>query len=183
MFRLKKSDRILDLGCGDGLNIQLLHSRGITNIIGVDISSYMLKEARIRNPHVTLELASSNNLPFKDNYFDIVFVDSVFHQLLHLFGSLAEIRRVLVRSGKLCFIEPHKSGFRKIFDIMTLSPIAFVIPALLRRRESYLAERDIMESWLKEKEEVFLSSLEQKGFHKDFCRYHLLSVIGQYRKL
>ena len=81
MFQFKPSDRILDLGCGDGLDIQLLRDYGCTNMVGVDISTKLLHAARKRNPGIRFFRASAVTLPFPDATFDIVLIDSMLYHI------------------------------------------------------------------------------------------------------
>ncbi len=180
-FGIKKTNRILDLGCGDGLDIKILRSMDITNIVGVDISKELLSSAKKANPGIKFYLASAERLPFKNQEFDVVLADSVFHHLYNHPRALEEIRRILVRRGKLLFVDPHGSILRKTFDLLTLSPISYFIPFLKSRRVAYLAEKDLIEKWL-ENEKNFLVLLEMAGFKKEFVKYHLLSVVGKYYK-
>ena len=181
LFRIKKTDNVLDLGCGDGLNIKILVQRGVKRVAGVDISGQLLQEAKKANPKVKFYLASSESLPFKDNSFDIVLVDSVFHHLMKFRKSLKEIRRVLVSGGRLCFIEPHKSLFREFYDFVSELPIAKYTPFLKERSISYLGERKFMKHWLKN-EEIFYRILEELEFRKVQKKIDILSIIGIYEK-
>ena len=181
-FNIQKNDHVLDLGCGDGLNIALLKKMGIQNIIGVDISSYLLKLAQKNNLGVKFYLADAKKLPFKDQTFDIVLADSVFHHLLNYPKSITEIKRVLKMGGYVCFVDPHKSFLRSLMDFITQLPISQMLPFFKGRQPAYLAEKDLMEYWLNN-EQLFLNLLKKHGFKKDFCRVDLLSVIGQYQKV
>src|SRR5258707_10821584 len=51
-LRLRPGHRVLELGCGDGRNISLLHEKvgGEGSVVGVDISKEMLKLASARQP-------------------------------------------------------------------------------------------------------------------------------------
>lgn len=180
MFQFKPSDRILDLGCGDGLDIQLLQDYGCTNIVGVDISTKLLKAARKRNPDIRLIRASAVTLPFPDAAFDIVFVDSMFYHIEEDVRAFREIRRVLVRGGRLCFIEAHQSIFRKIYDGVTFSPIGLIIPYFKNRRHACTMEKPGIEHW-KKYENRCMQTLDRE-FRRESLRPHVLSIIGQYRK-
>ena len=181
LFRIKKTDRVLDLGCGDGLNIRILVQSGIKRVIGVDISKELLKVAKKINPKTKFYLASSEALPFKGGTFDIVFVDSVFHHLMKFEASLKEIRRVLAFRGKLCFIEPHKSFLREFYDFISELPIAKYISFLRARSISYLGEKKFMKHWLKN-EEKFYRVLKELGFREIQKKVDILSIIGIYEK-
>lgn len=182
VFDITPDDFILDLGCGDGLNIKILKQMGINNIVGIDISRYLLKLAKKNNPDVKFFLGSADKLPFKNGKFDIVLADSVFHHLIDYPKSIDEIRRVLKKGGRLGFIDPHSGIIRKLLDILTVSSLADFLPFFKGRKPAYLAEKELMDNWLKN-EQVFLSLLKRMGFKKQFCKVDLLSIVGQYRKV
>lgn len=181
MFNIKKSDMVLDLGCGDGLNISLLHKMGIKKVVGVDISEKLLKMARANNPKAKLYLGSVQKIPFKANTFDIVLVDSVFHHLMKYGEAAKEIKRVLKKGGRLCFMEPHRSLVRNFIDFVSVLPLSNYYPFIGKRAKAYKEEIDLMSHWL-ETEEEFLSILEEEGFKKEFCKVVFLSIVACYKK-
>lgn len=176
-FKIKKSSRILDLGCGEGINILALKKMGVNNIVGLDISQLLLKEAKTKNPDMKFVLASAEDLPFKNNQFDIVLVSGVFHHLLNYDKALKEIWRVLDTNGYLCFIEPHASLGRTMLDYFTVNAAS----VSKSRRKYYSQEHDLMQNWLNY-EYKFMQLLNTLGFTKIFLQYDLLSSIGKYQK-
>lgn len=181
-FEIRKTDKILELGCGDGLNIKILRSLGINYIIGIDISKFLLKLAKKNNPNVKFILASAENLPFKDNQFDIILADSVLYHLIDSAQSFSEIKRILKKGGKICFIEAHQSVLRRILDIITLSPLAKFLPFFKGRKSAFLAERDLIDYWLKNENRLPIL-LNERGFKKIFLKRDFLSIIGEYGKI
>lgn len=181
-FTLNKSCKILDLGCGDGLNISILRTMGMTNLVGIDPSKYLVEEARTKNPKTKFYIGSAESLPFKNDAFDVIFVDSVFHHILDFNRAIKEIKRVLKSNGTLCFIEPHRSILRSIFDFITISPIGKFLPHIKHRRVTYMEEKPLMEHWLKT-EYDFYNFLEKNNFKKIFHQYELLSVLGKYKNV
>ncbi|KKU88887.1 MAG: Methyltransferase [Candidatus Gottesmanbacteria bacterium GW2011_GWA2_47_9] len=181
-FSFGRKDKILDLGCGDGLNLKILWNMGIHHITGVDISKELLKEAKLQVPKAIFFAASAENLPFQPNHFDAVLVDSVFHHLLRYDKALREIRRVLKPGGVLCFLEPHRSLLRSIIDFICLLPIANYIPVLRERSISYKGEIDLMRHWLATEEE-FYSWLDRLNMKEVFCRTSLMSKVGKFKKV
>lgn len=179
MFRLKKLDRILDLGCGDGLDIHILRESGYGHITGVDISETLLSAAKIRNPGVRFVHAPADDLPFSDASFDVILADSMLYHILNSKKSLNEIYRVLSSQGSLCFIEIHNSVIRTLFNRITFSPLAPVIPYLKRRQRAFQVERRLIHKW---NETTLLRRLRERGFRKLFLRVHVLSLIGKYGK-
>ncbi|MGH2459553.1 MAG: methyltransferase domain-containing protein [Chloroflexota bacterium] len=72
--------RILDAGCGPGWDSRWFHERGF-QVIGVDLSTGMLTEARHRAPDVDFHQADLRRLDFPDAYFDGIWCCA---SLLHL---------------------------------------------------------------------------------------------------
>ncbi len=98
---IKKGDKILDLGCGNGRLFEIVNG---AEYIGVDISEKMIEIAKTRYPQAQFLVTSPLLLPFPDNTFDKVFCLSVLHhipseQLRRRF--LGEIKRVLKPEGLL----------------------------------------------------------------------------------
>lgn len=181
IFNIKKKFKVLDLGCGDGLNTHVLSQMGVRDVTGVDISDKLLKLAKKLNPKNKFLLSSAEKLPFKDNMFDIVLVDSVFHHFMSYDKAISEIRRVLKQKGRLCFIEPHKNILRTIYDKICEMSFSKFIPFLKERRWSYLGEIKFMKHWLKT-EDDFYKKLNSQGFKEVLKLKDILSIIGIYEK-
>lgn len=181
MFNLKKTDTVLDLGCGDGLNVSLLYEMGIKKVIGVDISDKLLKMAKVNNPKAKFYLGSAQKIPAKDSTFNIVLVDSVFHHLMEYGEAVREIKRVLKKEGMLCFMEPHKSFIRTSMDFVSTLPFSNYYPFIGKRAKAYKEEIDLMTHWLLT-EDDFLSTLEEQGFKKKFYKVVFLSIVACYKK-
>lgn len=180
-FKIKKKEKVLDLGCGDGLNVNILYKLGVKNIFGVDISPNLIKSAGKLTPKAKFYLASAEKLPFKDETFDVVLVDSVFHHFMKYDKAINEIKRVLKKKGRLCFIEPHRSLIRSIYDSVCELSISKYVPFLQKRRESYLGEIKFMKHWLST-EKMFFSQLIKIGFKKKLHTSDILSVVAIYEK-
>lgn len=181
-FDITSKSSVLDLGCGDGLNVSILLKMGIKRVVGVDRSKYLIEKARKNNQGIKFYVGKAESLPFRAKQFDVVLVDSVLHHLMKYNKSVKEIRRVLVDGGVFCFIEPHSSLPRKILDFVCLSPAGKLIPSFKNRRISCMEEKPLYSHWLKT-EETFYKILERGGFSKIFCKKDFLSIIGKYQKI
>jgi ubiquinone/menaquinone biosynthesis C-methylase UbiE len=92
--------RILDLGCGTGLD---LASWGVTasdEVTGLDIDENLLAVARVRFPKRTYLHGAGERLPFGDKSFDRV-ISAVALPYMNIQKALTEIHRILVPSGGL----------------------------------------------------------------------------------
>lgn len=106
--------RILDNGCGIG---PLFKSLPGADIVGLDISSVMLDAASQQTER--LVLGNSQNLPFTNSSFDLIFCRSLLHHLPNPAEAVAEMHRVLRTEGELVLVDPNSSILtwlpRKIF--------------------------------------------------------------------
>lgn len=98
-FGLKRSDSVLDVGCGTGLASAPLAVNGFT-VTGVDVSEPMLEIARRRLPNATFVNARAEKLPFKDNEFGVAMSAQVFHHLDRT-AALKEMQRVVKPGGMI----------------------------------------------------------------------------------
>lgn len=99
--------KILDMGCGTGVNTQYIAGYDL-NVIGVDASEGMLKVAHKNFPNLTFVKSDILNTPFEDNSFDgIVLAYVINHFSMDGLEMLRhEIDRVLKDNGIL-FISAH----------------------------------------------------------------------------
>ncbi|MEW5993415.1 MAG: bifunctional demethylmenaquinone methyltransferase/2-methoxy-6-polyprenyl-1,4-benzoquinol methylase UbiE [Candidatus Zixiibacteriota bacterium] len=104
---------VLDLstGTGDVLISLLTKSRRVSSAVGVDMSPVMLRLAadkvaqRGLARRVTLLRADVRSLPFEDNSFDVVTIAFGIRNMPDVPAALQEMRRVLVRGGKVLILE------------------------------------------------------------------------------
>lgn len=94
------SVKILELGCGVGQNCNYLKEKGF-DVVGVDLSEEILKEARKRFPGVGFWKSDARKLCVDSNSFDAVFAIGLFHHLNaeEQKQTVSEIKRVLKKNG------------------------------------------------------------------------------------
>ena len=105
----------LDVGCGEGFCLIEAESRG-WNAYGLDITDHRVKEAKKNSiKFIITDLLSSN---LTDNFFDVVYLDSVLEHVINPYDYLFEIKRILKSGGILYIGVPNEdcliNGFRKI---------------------------------------------------------------------
>ena len=106
-FKIKdfknKNLKILDLACGPGLiskNLSSIFPK--SEIIGIDISKYSIKLAKkncrgIKN--VKFIIGSAQNIPFPNDYFDIIICKDSLHHFQNALKSIKEMYRVVKKNG------------------------------------------------------------------------------------
>ena len=106
--RVKKGQRVLDLGCGTGtLTLMIKQAYPDAEVTGLDGDPKALEIARKKiaksGPPIRLDEGMAFSLPYPDNWFDHVFSGLLFHHLVRQdkVRTLKEVVRVLVPGGEL----------------------------------------------------------------------------------
>lgn len=111
------AQKIADIGTGPGFLPTMLAKLSGKKIYAVDISPNMLKKAsEIANKYgveINTVIADCKNLPFDDNFFDLVSSTNLIHMLDDIMPFLTELKRVVKPGGK-AFI----TGFRRDVGIV-----------------------------------------------------------------
>jgi ubiquinone/menaquinone biosynthesis C-methylase UbiE len=109
---LRSSDRVLDLGCGEGAFTDLAAQAG-GRAVGADVAEAALDRARARHPGLEFTLlAIDGPLPFEDSEFDLVWASEVIEHVADTARWLSEVRRVLVPGGRLLVTTPSHGRVR-----------------------------------------------------------------------
>ncbi|MHA1382573.1 MAG: class I SAM-dependent methyltransferase, partial [Candidatus Helarchaeota archaeon] len=135
--------RVLDVGTGRGVATRFLVSKIREapekggEVYSIDLSDELQKlvseimEGEGLGKFVKFQIASVENLPFSDSYFDFILTMNSFHHFLNPIEALGEMKRVLKRNGIICIVDwskkarfvPHKKedlynieDFKKLID-------------------------------------------------------------------
>ena len=123
-FKPKKTDLILDVGCGSGLTTRIWNCKAI----GIDPAFKLLpKEPYYIN-------GEAEYLPFKDNVFDVVISVTALQNFHDIKKALHEIRRV----GKRRFILSYLKKSKKSEEIRSL------IQKLFNIKKIVIEDKDII---------------------------------------
>ena len=113
-YKLNDKVKILDIGCGKGyLLYDFLKVLPNAEIYGLDISNYAIENSK-DEIRPFLKLGSATNLPWEDNFFDLVISINTLH-CLHSFDlekALKEMERVGKSSKYLC-VESYRNEIEK----------------------------------------------------------------------
>lgn len=89
-----KKLKLLDVGCGDGVALNLLQKMPNLDLYGIDSSEEALTVAREKNPHAKLTHGNVSHLDYPDETFDIVISSDVIEHIIDSNKMLEEIKRV-----------------------------------------------------------------------------------------
>ena len=113
-YDLPENAKILDIGCGKGfLLYDFKKCLPKSEIHGIDISKYAIENGKDEIKD-RLVLGNANNLPWQDNYFDLVISIMSLHCLhtYDLLKSLKEMQRVSKNNKYLC-VESYRNEKEK----------------------------------------------------------------------
>jgi len=115
-LRPRAGNRILDVGCGEGLaeiHIGRLHLSQI-RLVGVDLMLERVMVARhetaAHNQKVGFATADACSLPFREAVFDSTFCVAVLQHIGDVAQAIGEFARVTAGGGRVVAVEPDNRG-------------------------------------------------------------------------
>ena len=116
-FNLEKGMKMMEAGCGRGEFLKGFQDLGL-NVVGVDISE---EAAKFNNSfEVIVCNIESEELPFDENTFDVVYSKSFIEHLYYPERYLKEAYRILKPGGLLITLVPDwESNYKTYFDDFT----------------------------------------------------------------
>jgi phosphatidylethanolamine/phosphatidyl-N-methylethanolamine N-methyltransferase len=115
-MNLAPEDLVLDLGIGTGVSLNY-YPKDRGKIIGVDLSSGMLREARKKireqeRENAVVFQADAMVLPFGDNTFDHVFISHVISVVSDPYRLVREAQRVAKENARIVIVNHFQSTNR-----------------------------------------------------------------------
>jgi len=115
LLALERSDSVLEVGIGTGLNLPLYP--WACQLTGIDLSQEMLDKAveRVQTlamPNVTLKVMDATSLDFGDNEFDKVVATYTISAVPDPVAVLKEMRRVVKTDGIIVILNHFRSDRR-----------------------------------------------------------------------
>jgi len=111
----KKSDFVLDVGCGTG-SITNEIKKNVKFVIGIDVSIGMVKLAKKKG--IICVVADAENLPFKRDVFDKVICITTIQNIENQEKGMNEMERVCKKKGMVIITAMKRS--KKIFFLRYL---------------------------------------------------------------
>src|SRR3989304_4722630 len=120
MAKLSKKDTVLEIGCGTGFQILAIKKK-CKIYYGVDFSRKAIAVCKKKygKSRAKFFLANAEKLPFKEEFFDIIFLIDTFSHFVFPEKILKEVKRVLKPTGRLVISVQNENSFfgilKKIF--------------------------------------------------------------------
>jgi ubiquinone/menaquinone biosynthesis C-methylase UbiE len=129
-LRPRPGNRILDVGCGEGLaevSLGRLHISQI-RLVGIDlvVSKVIaaLRETKSHNQRVGFAAADACHLPFRDGVFDSLYCIAVLQHIVDADAAVAEFARATAPAGQILAVEPDNAA-RYLFSSVPAGRHAF----------------------------------------------------------
>ena len=187
---IKQRFKILDAGCGDGMQLEWLAKNFPDlelELFGFDLSRIVLSRAKDRlkfYPSVTLTNNPIEYIPYPDDCFDVIMCFSVLQYAQDPFKALTEMERVLKCGGYLIIYKPRTN----YYDPFLVPNIIYAIYGKIKEKQNKenTVERDIFSPRSgKEVEEYLCSFLENNSNLKLIKRKPFLARfnLGFYKRI
>ena len=125
-FKDHAGEKVLEIGVGVGTDI-LQYAKNKSKVYGIDLTRNAVGTTRLNLKRYglnaeNLQVADAENLPFKDNTFDLVFSFGVLHHTPNTLKGINEIHRVLKPEGK-AIVMLYSVGWKHIFKRIFINGI------------------------------------------------------------
>ena len=117
-FVPEKADRILDIGCGDGLFGKYLKETRGAEVWGIEYNADSAKRAEANIDKVLSGDVAARLSELPDNYFDLVICNDVLEHLYDPYSVIEKLKAKIVLQGKIMSSIPHIRYFRAMISII-----------------------------------------------------------------
>ena len=111
---------LLDIGCGDGSQVQKLKDR--SKYIGIDRNLERLEILKSNYPEVTAIYADVGSLPFQSNSIKYVFSSNAFEHIWYLKDAIIELYRCCTSDAEVNIVIPTEGGLWNLGRKMLSKP-------------------------------------------------------------
>jgi 2-polyprenyl-3-methyl-5-hydroxy-6-metoxy-1,4-benzoquinol methylase len=156
--------KILDVGCGTGLNSSFLAGAG-HSVTGIDLSPAAIEKYRERGLDGFVCDMEEGPTPFPDNSFDLVYVSEIIEHCADTTVFLRELQRLTKPGGKMLLSTPNSAFWPyRILGLLGQTPSEFQHPGHVR----FFSKRSLA------------AAITEAGFEiKRMAARHMYVVLGK----
>jgi ubiquinone/menaquinone biosynthesis C-methylase UbiE len=119
LAELHGDERVIDVGCGNGLYLGALEQRAHRGMYcGLDFSPGMLPAAAAFAPAASLMVGDAQRLPFPDNSVDVALSLHMLYHVPDRAAAIAELRRVVPPDGRALVVTNSERHLAELDDVI-----------------------------------------------------------------
>jgi len=103
-FAFNERRKVLDFGCGTGNYLFQLSIKYTCELYGLEPSDGMRQKAIDKNKKLTIVAGNHENIPFADNFFDLIYMTDVIHHVTDLNVLFKTLNSKIVINGFVCIL-------------------------------------------------------------------------------
>lgn len=165
----EKIGTCLDIASGTGrLSAKLLTVAD--QVYGVDLSEEVLKIAQKKYPEIKFQVGESIDLPYQDDFFDLVVINGSLHHFFAMDKTFSEAFRVLKPAGKFIVLGEPNANYHRWHNPFFYLWIASRL--VIRAFNVFVSQATVHQEMIEPDAEVFVpkkmrQSLKNVGFEID----------------
>jgi SAM-dependent methyltransferase len=112
--------RVLDVGCGNGLILYNLRTR-YSELYGIELSTARIETARRTLEGLPARIGAGNieaGLDFESSFFDRIICADVLEHVVNVWPALQELHRLLKPQGQLVLTTPNIAALRRRLQLL-----------------------------------------------------------------
>lgn len=157
-YELGRAREVLDVGTGTGVLVSILVGLAPeARVVGFDLSSEMLAQARFKHPTVYLVQGDVHTLPFEPCSFDFTLCCACFPHFEDKPKALEELRRALRPSGWLLIFHAASRATINAIHARVGGPVARDLLPSTKEMATLLARAGFEETGVEEGEDRYLA--------------------------
>ena len=126
-LKVEKDNKLLDVGCGTGISTEPWDCERV----GIDPSSKLIEIGRKLRPDINFHVGCAEELPFPEDYFDVVISLTAIQNFDDLQKGLDEIKRI----GKRIFVLSFLKGVKNRDEITRAIEGTFDVKSVLEEEK------------------------------------------------
>jgi ubiquinone/menaquinone biosynthesis C-methylase UbiE len=107
-YKKFNSEKLLDLGCGEGHLLNYLNSKIKMEYYGIDLTEVSVNSAKKRCPWAKITLGDASKTKYPNSYFDFIACTEIIEHIPNYLKVFSEMSRILKTNGYLVITFPNE---------------------------------------------------------------------------
>jgi methionine biosynthesis protein MetW len=115
---LENNLNILDIGCGTGILGAYFKKNQNCNVTGIEINQNAFEAAKLNLDNVIKGNIETLELPFNENFFDVIIMGDVLEHLVNPITTLLKIKPLLKKDGRILITVPNVRNWNVLIKLL-----------------------------------------------------------------